>query len=178
MRESKPLSTKKKDANRLPIDRPFDPGVLETARAIVERYSIILEPAEHGGFVGHALEFPTGFITRPTADECISATREALAVAAATMLETGRQPPAPAVEGTRQAQMNIRLSAEEKLLLERSARQSGFRGVSDFVRHAALNRAMGLDVPLHGRGVGSRAKAKPVRGGRASKRPRSSTSRG
>ena len=34
--------------------------------------------------------------------------------------------------------MNIRFSAEEKLALETAARQHGFRGVSDYVRAAAL----------------------------------------
>jgi hypothetical protein len=35
----------------------------------------------------------------------------------------------------RPAQINVRLTPEEKLLLEETARQEGFKGLSDFIRH-------------------------------------------
>lgn len=57
------------------------------------------------------------------------------------MLEMGEKPPAPASEALRGVQLNIRLTYEEKLLLEAAARRDGFRSVSDFVRAAALAKA-------------------------------------
>jgi len=66
---------------------------------------------------------------------------EATTLAVATLLESGEHPPAPARDGNREHQMNIRLTAEEKLALEAAARQRGFRSVSDYVRHAALERS-------------------------------------
>jgi uncharacterized protein (DUF1778 family) len=38
-------------------------------------------------------------------------------------------------------QINVRLTPEEKLLLEEMARSKGFRGISDFVRSASLANA-------------------------------------
>jgi len=64
--------------------------------------------------------------------------RDALAVAVGYMIEEGQKPPAPAQAGTRTKQVNVRLTAEEKVLLETTAKQKGFQGLSDFVRAAAL----------------------------------------
>jgi hypothetical protein len=72
-------------------------------------------------------------------DQCIDSTRAAMFAAAATILEQGRTLPVPSVEGNRSEQINIRLTAEEKLLLEQQARRQGFRGLSDLVRSAILN---------------------------------------
>jgi len=74
-----------------------------------------------------------------TPDVCVSSLREALVAAVATMLELGQRPPTPAARSQRTAQINIRVSEEEKLILEDAARRSGFRGVSDFVRSTALS---------------------------------------
>ena len=54
------------------------------------------------------------------------------------MIEAGETPPAPARQGVRGEQVNVRLAREEKALLESSARQKGFRGLSDFMRAGAL----------------------------------------
>ena len=64
--------------------------------------------------------------------------REILTTAVAYMLEVGEVPPAAASENKRTEQINIRLTVEEKLLLEERARSKGFRGISDFVRSASL----------------------------------------
>jgi uncharacterized protein (DUF1778 family) len=48
----------------------------------------------------------------------------------------------PASAGRRQRQLNIRLTEDENLRLEEAARRQGFRGVSDYVRFAALSRAV------------------------------------
>ncbi|KAA0212955.1 MAG: ribbon-helix-helix protein, CopG family [Cyanobacteria bacterium CYA] len=57
------------------------------------------------------------------------------------MLELGQQPPAPAREGKRDQQVNIRLTSEEKMRLEEASRREGFRSLSDFLRASGLNRA-------------------------------------
>ena len=50
-------------------------------------------------------------------------------------------PPKAASSGNRMEQMNIRLDAEEKLLLQEAASQRGFRSISDYVRAVALGDA-------------------------------------
>jgi uncharacterized protein (DUF1778 family) len=59
--------------------------------------------------------------------------------AVATMLEDGDTPPPPASDAMRSEQVNVRLTAEERLALETAAQRHGFRGLSDFIRNAALN---------------------------------------
>ncbi len=123
------------------IDAPFDAAVLKRARTIAEQYRLVIERNEDGGFVGHALEFPTAMGDGANIAECARAVIESLMAAIATMLEAGEKPPLPAAAGRRQRQLNIRLTEEENLRLEEAARQQGFRGVSDYVRFAALSRA-------------------------------------
>ena len=73
-----------------------------------------------------------------TADACVTATREAMAVAVATTLEAGHVPPTPASDGKRTEPVNVRRTPEEKGLLESAARVRGYRGVGDFVRTTTL----------------------------------------
>jgi hypothetical protein len=56
----------------------------------------------------------------------------------ATMLEAGQSPPPPAREGLRSAQVNVRLTPEEKAILESRAKAKGFRSLSDFIRTSVL----------------------------------------
>ncbi len=48
-----------------------------------------------------------------TPDACVRATREALTVTVATLLESGQTPPPPASENKRTEQVNVRLTLEE-----------------------------------------------------------------
>ena len=73
-----------------------------------------------------------------TIEKCVANTFDATASGIAVMLEAGQTPPAPAHEGKRDQQVNIRLTAEEKLRLEGLASRDGFRSLSDYVRSAAL----------------------------------------
>ena len=84
---------------------------------------------------------PTVFADGKTEARCLAATREALTAAIATMLASRQRPPTPAQQERREAQVNVRLTAEERLLLEETARRNHFRGLSDFMRAAALARA-------------------------------------
>lgn len=124
--------------NSKTIDQPFDAKILRRARRIAARYAIVLRPDTDLGYVGRGLEFPLAFGDGHTPDECVRQTREAFVGVVAYMIETGQTPPAPASEAQRSEQINVRVTAEEKLLLEQAAKRKGFRGVSDFVRNASL----------------------------------------
>jgi predicted RNase H-like HicB family nuclease len=119
------------------IDRPFDPAILRRAREIAEGYQIILN-FEEGLYYGRGLELPNAMNHGKTPDECVKATRDILTTVVAYMLECGQTPPLPASENKRTEQINVRLTPEEKLLLEEAARSKGYRGISDFVRSASL----------------------------------------
>lgn len=136
---SKPSTsrTSRRSADEAP---PVDAKLFTKARKVAEQYAIILEPHKRLGFFATCLELPTVFADGKTANECIETMREALSLAVAVMLEGGQAPPVPASEQRRSAQVNIRLTAQEKLLLERAAKQRGFRGVSDFVRNVAMSQ--------------------------------------
>lgn len=120
------------------LDQPFQAGVLERARAMAERYRLVMQ-REDGGFVARAVEMPTVFASAGSPNECEAKVREMLVAAIGTMIEVGETPPLPA--GERRVQLNLRLSEDEKLVLEEAAQRAGFRGVSEFVRYAALAAA-------------------------------------
>lgn len=83
------------------------------------------------------LELPTVMSDGKTPAACVKNTREALALTVATLLEDGEAVPPAAKQNVRDQQVNIRLSVAEKAKLEAAASR-GFRGLSDFVRDAAL----------------------------------------
>ncbi len=121
------------------MDRPFDKAVWDRARRLTREYRIILE-REFDGFLARSIELPMVMVHGATANQCEKKMRDALCVAAATMFEEGRTPPLGV--NRRAAQVNVRLTAEEKLVLEEAARQEGFKGLSDFIRHVALAHSM------------------------------------
>ncbi len=120
------------------IGRPIGPGILQRARAISAQYRIVLEPQDDGGYLGRCLEMPLVMGDGKTPDACVEMTRDAIVGVVGYMLEQRQSPPAPARDRARDQQINIRLTIEEKALLEEAARQQGFRGVSDFVRSRSL----------------------------------------
>jgi predicted RNase H-like HicB family nuclease len=122
------------------INRPFEPEILKRARKIAESYQIIIH-FEDGEYYGRGLELPNAMNDGKTPDECVEATRDILTTAVAYMLENGETPPAPASEQKRTEQINVRLTTQEKLMLEEAAHNKGFRGVSDFIRTAGLVQA-------------------------------------
>jgi predicted RNase H-like HicB family nuclease len=130
-------SKSSKREKRLDPARPFDPAILARARTIAERYQIVLEHEEDWWY-GHGLEQPESGGDGATPEAAVADTREALVAMTAYMLEKGERPPAPAKEGRRTEQVNIRLTAEERLHLESRSQAQGFRGLSDYVRAAAL----------------------------------------
>jgi predicted RNase H-like HicB family nuclease len=107
---------------------------------MVSSYQIIVEH-EDGQWYGRGLELPHVYGDGVTPAACIESTRKALAATVAYMLEKGQAPPTPAKQGKRTAQVNVRLTAEEKAILESTAHRKGFEGLSDFLRAAALESA-------------------------------------
>ena len=93
---------------------------------------------EDGYYYGRGVELPHSFGGGKTVVACAAETREAFVVTVATLLEDGEDVPPPATEEIRTEQVNVGLTSEEKLQLESAAKQKGFRGVSDYVRSAAL----------------------------------------
>jgi predicted RNase H-like HicB family nuclease len=120
----------------------FKASVLRKAKKIAADYRIVLERDERLGFIGSSVELPTVFADAKTPEKCYKATQEALMVAVATMIECGQRPPQPASAGRRTEQVNVRLTAEEKLLFANAAMSLGFKGVSDFIRNTALNSVL------------------------------------
>ena len=116
---------------------PFEAEVLKSAERIARAYDLILR-CEDGQWYAHALEYPEAMGDGKTPATCVRATRQALTAGIATMLEAGQSPPPPARGGLRSAQVNVRLTPEEKAVLESKAKANGFRGLSDFIRTTVL----------------------------------------
>jgi predicted RNase H-like HicB family nuclease len=121
-------------------DRPFEDSVLRRARKIVDNYSIVSKKDDQLGYIGNAIELPMVFADGKTVTQCYEATKEALIVAVATMIECGRKPPMAGASKKRSIQVNIRLTPEEKMLMTNASTERGFRGISDFIRNCALER--------------------------------------
>jgi len=116
----------------------IDPAVKRQARRIADGYTILLQPDKELGHIGSALEMPSVFADGSTAEQCVAATRQALMLAVASMIERKQTPPNPASTKKREAQINVRVTNREKMLLQEAARRRGFKGVGDFVRSTAL----------------------------------------
>jgi predicted RNase H-like HicB family nuclease len=134
-RRNKPHKRGKAD-----VRRPFDPRILARAKQIAAGYQVVMW-TEDGDYYGRGVELPSTFGDGPTPDACMKDTREALTVTVAYMLERGEAPPPAASEEKRTEQINLRVTAEEKLRLETLARQQGFKGVADYLRAQGLARA-------------------------------------
>ena len=117
--------------------RPTRPQ-LSAARKVAATYRLTLEEVE-GSWIGSAVELPNVLAQAESDTACLAKTREALAMAVA-FLEHHKLPvPRPCRTPKRDKQVNIRVSAEEKLALDARARAEGFRSASDFLRAAAFS---------------------------------------
>jgi predicted RNase H-like HicB family nuclease len=120
---------------------PFSKRVRTQAEQIVSEYQLILTQEAEVGYLGRTVEMPLVMANGETVEACVRETLAATVAAVATLLELGEKTPLPARQGKRDQQVNIRLSSEEKMILEDAARREGFRSLSDFLRSSALNRA-------------------------------------
>ena len=137
-RLSKRLKTPKTKAARDKADRPISAQILRKAELIAQNYRFVIKPSKSLGFCGYTMELPPVMADGATPEACIHATKLIVETAIASMLEQGTSPPLPGAGGRRSEQINIRLSPEEKVLLEEESLRHGFRGLSDFVRASVL----------------------------------------
>ncbi len=77
------------------IDRPFASDVLRRAAELARQYQVILE-FDGAEWFGRGLELPGAMGDGKTPDKCVTATRDAMVSAIASMLEDGERPPTPA----------------------------------------------------------------------------------
>jgi predicted RNase H-like HicB family nuclease len=115
------------------------PQYIARAKPIADKYQIVIS-FQDGEYYGRGVELPFAFGDGKTVERCARNTREAFVAAVASLLQDGYTPPAPASEGKRDQQVNVRLSSEEKLLLETKAKQSGAAGISEYIRAVALTK--------------------------------------
>ena len=119
------------------IDRPFHPNVLRHARELAATYQVVMWE-EDGEYFGRGVELPGTMNDGATPDECMRKTRESFVTTVAYMIEQGETPPPPATTNVRTEQVNVRLTANERLAIETAAKQNGYAGLSDYMRAAAL----------------------------------------
>lgn len=112
------------------------------ARQIADRYQFVVkhEPDEPY-FYAFGVEAKGAMGGGETIAECEASIREAMTLWVATVLEQGKRPPLPADDEKRTAQVNVRLTENEKSRIEEAARHAGYRGVADYVRASALEKA-------------------------------------
>lgn len=132
-------SFKPKKRGKRGLRRPFHPGVLKRARELARRYQIIVWQEDDRWF-GRGLEMPFTFGDGPNAQQAIADCREGLITTVASMLEQGEVPPPAATRtaSSRNQQVTVRLSPEEKLRLDAVARQTGYKKAGDYLRARAL----------------------------------------
>jgi len=135
-------NSSKKKASGKAIDAPFAPKLWKRAADIAAGYRLIIEKEpEVGGYLGRSVEMPMVMGDGTTIAKCAVETLEAMTLAVATMLEQGERLPISSSSEKRTAQVNIRVTEEEKMRLEEAAKRQGFRGISDYIRSAALKEA-------------------------------------
>ncbi len=123
-------------------ERTFDPATLRRAHRMVVRYRLIVEPEPDGGYLGRLTELPGVMADGSTQIECLRSLLFAAETMVASMLEDGLTPPEPANAARRREQINIRLTSEERALLAGASERRGYKGVSEFVRSAALRECL------------------------------------
>jgi predicted RNase H-like HicB family nuclease len=98
--------TKKPKPRRdaLAIDRPFAPSILKKAKAIAERYQVVMW-FEDGEYYARGVELPGAGGDGKTPDECMANARESFIALVAYMLESGETPP-KAVNGVSKLMAN------------------------------------------------------------------------
>jgi len=124
------------------LEKAFDETVLANAKEIIDGYHIIVEKDDKLGYIASSVELPTVFADGKKEIECFRAIQEALMGAVATMIACGQKPPQSLSANKRTEQINIRLTAYEKILLTNKAVDLGFKGIADFVRNRVIEKLL------------------------------------
>mgnify|MGYP006422026047 CR=1 FL=1 len=143
------MSSKSKKPSRKPggndaalTNRPFSDDLWRRAGQIADRYQFLVKhDPDEPYFYAFGVEARGAMSGGESITECEANIREAMTLWVATMLEQGKNPPPPAADEKRTAQLNVRLTEGEKSRIEEAARHAGYRGIADFVRAAALDKA-------------------------------------
>lgn len=131
------MSTSKSSRSSRDLRGPIPADLLRKGMELARRYQVVLWE-ESGEFYGRGLELPYVMEDGPTADACMKKLRQAMGETVGHLLERGEPAPSPVSEARRTAQVNIRITTQEKSLLEQVARAHGYHGISDYVRDRAL----------------------------------------
>lgn len=129
-----------------PMDLTFldDAALMAEAQCVIDQeMDFFILPLQTGGFTGFALQLPNVLANGPTRESCIAALRELLLVEVGHRLS--RDLPVPGHNRTEDATINLRLPAEQKVILQRLAQARGV-GLSELLRDA-LQRTIAEQLP-------------------------------
>ncbi len=108
--------------------------IMREANRIVSRYSIVLHKVADG-YIGYSYMLPAVIGHGKTRADCLESTMDSQISVVATMLERDEDPPRAQ---TRNMQINIRLTPQEKDSLQQLAERHGYQNLSSFVREKLL----------------------------------------
>ena len=121
----------------IPTNNEGEADLLSKARGFALRYRIILTPTDDGSFIANAMELPGIIIQEATLTKVVEELHNVLIEVIVRLLREGNAPPQPTA-GRRLEQVNVKLSLEERSLMESAARARGNRGVADYLRQLGL----------------------------------------
>ena len=126
------------------LARPFPPGVEAEARRIVSRYRMFVRwVAEEGCYFAGCEEYGYLCGDGETRADAIEMASDGMVGVVGYELENGETPAVPLADepqAGRAVHVDVELSTAEQSDFEQLARREGFRGVGDYLRHAALAR--------------------------------------
>lgn len=114
---------------------------------MIGKYRYVVETDPEAAWVCYPIELPGLVASGESPEVAIKVAQELVGQALTTMRKEGLDPPSPGTD-RRIAQVNIRLTEREKLMVVRAAGASGVRSVSDYVRKVLLDTIAATEAPL------------------------------
>ncbi len=121
------------------------PKQIRAAKALAGQYKITVWK-EDDGWYGRCVELPNCMGDGADAEAAINSTRAAIVAGLSADLAAGIPAPIPAREGVRSEQVNVRLSPDERTLIEANATRAGFKGLADYIRAVAIGFPRGASA--------------------------------
>jgi len=118
----------------------YSDAIFQKAVELARSYHIVVRESATGGFIANCAELPVS-IHRDQAEDALKAARHAAEVGIATILEDGEEPPAPIEFHRRTEQVNVRMSVEDKRLIQKACEAKGISSLSEFFRRSTVNAA-------------------------------------
>ena len=118
----------------------FEPSaaILKKSKPIMDRYTLLVEPSDEGGFDGRCVELPGVIAGGDTVEEAWHELRFGVETLVASYLTDGDTPPPPSHRKKRSEKVNVSFTPLEKMMLEKESARQGFRGVGDLIRAEML----------------------------------------